>query len=151
MNIFCNYFPNKYVTINDKDLPWMAKATKDKINSKKSLFISKNYIELQKLVTEISDITSMRKEKYYDHFSMKLYNSSISSKTYWSILKSFNKDTKIPLIPPLFVNNKIVSDLTEKVNLFNVFLLPSVHPWLEVRGNFLYFEQFMTHYSLKIC
>ena len=34
-NIFSNYIPNKYIIIDDKDPPWMTKAIKDKINSKK--------------------------------------------------------------------------------------------------------------------
>ena len=37
------------------------------------------------------------------------------------ILKSFYKGNRVPLIPPLLVNNKIVSDFTEKANLFNDF------------------------------
>ena len=52
---------------------------------------------------------------------MKLSDLKASAKTYWSILKSFYNDSKIPLIPPLLVNNKFVSDFTEKSNLFNDF------------------------------
>ena len=77
-------------------------------------------MELQNLSTEISDMISIRKEEYYVHLSKKLNNPSTRSKTYWSILKSFYKANKVPLIPPLLVNNKIVSDFTEKANLFNI-------------------------------
>ena len=52
---------------------------------------------------------------------MKLNNPKTSAKIYWSVLKSFYNDSKKPLIPPLLVNNKIVSDFTEKANLFNDF------------------------------
>ena len=45
-----------------------------------------------------------------------------------SILKSFYNDSKIPLIPPLLVNNKIVSCFTEKANLFNDFLATQCTP-----------------------
>ena len=62
-----------------------------------------------------------RKEKHYHHQSLKLNNPNASAKTYWSILKSFYNDTKVPLIPPLLVNNKIASDFTKKANLFNDF------------------------------
>ena len=40
-NIFSNYIPNKYVTIDDKDSTWMAKAIKDKNDFEKYLFKSK--------------------------------------------------------------------------------------------------------------
>ena len=37
MNIFSNYIPSKYITVANKDPPWMAGAIKNKINLKKSL------------------------------------------------------------------------------------------------------------------
>ena len=123
MNIFSNYIPNKYIIIGDKDPPWMTKAIKDKINSKKSLFKSKKFIELQNLATAM-----IRKDEYYDHLSEKLNNPNTSVKTYWSILKSFYKDTKVPLIPLLLVNNKTVSDFAEKADFFNDFFASQCTP-----------------------
>ena len=37
MNIFSNYILNKYVTIDDRDPPWMTEKIKNKINLKRSL------------------------------------------------------------------------------------------------------------------
>ena len=59
---------------------------------------------------------------------MKLNDPKSSAKTYWSIIKFFYNDSKIPLIPPLLVNNKIVSDFTEKANLFNDFFATQCTP-----------------------
>ena len=59
---------------------------------------------------------------------MKLNNPKTSAKIYWSVLKSFYNDSKKPLIPPLLVNNKIVSDFTEKANLFNDFFATQCTP-----------------------
>ena len=128
MNIFTNYIPHKYVTIDDKDPPWMTEKIKNKMNLKKSLYKTKKFIELQKLSTEISNMILDRKEKYYHNLSMKLNNPQTSAKTYWSILKSFYNDSKIPVIPPLKVNNKTVSDFTEKANLFNDFFATQCTP-----------------------
>ena len=121
MNIFSNYIPNKYVTIDNRDPPWMTEKIKNKINLKRSLSKSNKFIEIQMLSTEISTLILERKKKYYHDLSLKLNDPKTSAKTYWSILKSFYNDSKIPLIPPLFVNNKIESDFTEKANLFNDF------------------------------
>ena len=102
-------------------------AIKNKINLKKSLSRSKNFIGLQNLAIEILELISIRKEEYYNNLSKKLNDPNTSAKTYWSILKSYYKGNRVPLIPPLLVNNKIVSDFTEKANLSNDFLPLSVH------------------------
>ena len=86
MNIFSNYIPNKYIIIDDKDPLWMTKAIKDKINSKKPLCKSKQFIELQNLAIDISEMISIRKEEYYNHLPKKLNNPNTNAKTYWSIL-----------------------------------------------------------------
>ena len=80
------------------------------------------------LSTEISTLMLERKEKYFHDLPMKLNDPKASARTYWSILKSFYNDSKIPLIPPLFVNNKIVSYFTEKANLFNDFFATQCTP-----------------------
>ena len=53
--------------------------------------------------------------------SQKLSNKATSSKAYWSILKTFLNDKKIPCIPPVFRNNKFVIDFKEKAELFNIY------------------------------
>ena len=55
-NILSNYIPHKYITIDDRDPPWMTKRIKDKINLESTLCKSKKFIELQNPSTEISDM-----------------------------------------------------------------------------------------------
>ena len=57
----------------------------------------------------------------------KLANPSTSSKTYWPILKTFVNGKKIPIISPLLVNDKFVTNL-EKTNLFNEFFSKKCQP-----------------------
>ena len=44
-----------------------------------------------------------------------------SLKTYWSLLKTFLNNKKIPCIPPLLQDNKYVTDFKKKAELFNLF------------------------------
>ena len=43
-----------------------------------------------------------------------------SPKTYWSLLKLFLNNRKLPIIPTLFQEKKFVTDFKEKAELFNV-------------------------------
>ena len=60
-----------------------------------------------------------RKESYSYGLSVKLNNPQTSPKTYCSVIKSCYDGRKIPIIPPLSVNGKIITDFNEKANLFN--------------------------------
>ena len=62
-----------------------------------------------------------RKYEYYYRLRKRLNNSNTSAKSYWTFLKTFYNKRKIPLIPPLLVNNSFVTDFKEKANLFNEF------------------------------
>ena len=64
---------------------------------------------------------SKRKKEYYDQLSKKLNDPLTSSKTYWSILKTFYSGTKIPLIPPIIIDNKVITNFRENANVFNNF------------------------------
>ena len=105
----------------------MMEAIKNKINLKKSLSRSKNFIGLQNLAVEISELISIRKEEY-NNLPKKLNDPNTNAKTYWLILKSFYKGNRVPLIPPPLVNNEIVSDFTGKANLFNNFFASQCTP-----------------------
>ena len=51
----------------------------------------------------------------------KLQDSNTAPKAYWSILNRLLYNKKIPAIPPLFVDNKFISDFRKKANIFNNF------------------------------
>ena len=59
------------------------------------------------------------KNKYYTKISEKLSSISASSKCYWSLLKTMLNQKKIPVIPPLFHNNRFITDFNEKSEIFN--------------------------------
>ena len=46
---------------------------------------------------------------------------STSRKTYWSVLKFFQNNKKIPCIPPIFHENRFVTDFKGKAELFYSF------------------------------
>ena len=88
-----------------------------KRNGKKTEY----YDLLTKAVSEVSQLIEKSMDEYYYRLGKRLYNPSTSAKSYWNILKTFYNKRKIPLIPPLLVNNNFITDFKEKANLFNEF------------------------------
>ena len=136
MNIFSNFTPNKLVTFDDRDPPWMNDFVKSKIKWKNQLYkiYTKNgykyndYLKLKEATVLVSQVIAKRKEDYHNFLASKLNNPKTSAKAYWSILKSFYNGKKIPVIPPLLINNEIISDFKMKANHFNSFFASHCTP-----------------------
>ena len=117
-------------------IPWMNEYIQSKIHWKKCIYkqyvnSSRNHEDydfLQQIVSEVSELVDGAKSNYYDMLANKLSNSSTSSKTYWFILKTFCNNKKTPLIPPIFIGNKIESDFKLKVNHFNKYFASKCTP-----------------------
>ena len=83
---------------------------------------------LESLTTELNELISSIKTLYYENLAKKLNNPLLQAKTYCSILKTFYNDKKIPLIPPLLIEDKFVSDIQTKANIFNKFFYGAMYP-----------------------
>ena len=57
-----------------------------------------------------------RKDDYHCQLSDKLNDPKTSAKACWSILKTLYNEKKISLMPPILVNNKLISNFKEKAN-----------------------------------
>ena len=105
LNVFRNYVPNKYITIDDKDPVWMNETIKSKIKAKNALYkkniqngrFERDFVLLQNLIIELKELISSTKFLYYENLAKKLNNPLLQAKTYWSILKTFHNDKKNPL------------------------------------------------------
>ena len=74
------------------------------------------------LLHQVSECTKLiveAKDKHLAKLSLMLDNPDAAPKTYWSIINSFLNNKKIPIIPPLFFEGKLISDFEEKAELFN--------------------------------
>ena len=109
--------------------PWINKDIKQLILHKNHAY--KSYIcndkslqffnQFQFLQTKLSSLIEESKNQYYTRLSHKLLDPKTSQKSYWSILKTFLNNKKIPCIPPLLHQDKFVTDFKEKANIFNNF------------------------------
>ena len=121
--------PNKYITIDDKDPAWMNESIKLKIKAKDNMCkkyiqnarLESDFVLLETLIAELNELVSTTKALYCENIGKKLNNPLLQAKTYWSVLKRFYNVKKIPLIPPLLEDDKFVTDVKTKANIFNKF------------------------------
>ena len=86
--------------------------------------IKKIYIKCDKISEKSAECTAEireSKKNYILNMTSKLVDSHTAPKTYWTLLNRFLYNKKIPSIPLLLVDGKIVSDFYEKSNIFNIF------------------------------
>ena len=69
------------------------------------------------------------KKNYILKMTKKLADSNTSSKSYWTILNRLLYNKKLPTIPPLLVDGKMVSDFCKKANIFNNFFCLYTHTY----------------------
>ena len=66
-----------------------------------------DFVCLENLIVKLDELISSTKALFYENVAKILNNQRLQRKACWSILKTFHNDKKkIPLIPPLFVDNK---------------------------------------------
>ena len=82
----------------------------------------------ESLIAELTDLISYTKDLYYENLAKKLNNPLLQAEAYWSILKSFYNDKKVPLIPPLLIEDKFATDIQTKTNIFNKFFADQCQP-----------------------
>ena len=89
-----------------------------------------DFLLLEILLTElkINKLINTTKALYYENLSKKLNAALLKAKTYWSIMKTFYNEKKIPLIPPLLIDDRFVTDIKMKVCIFNKFFAEQCTP-----------------------
>ena len=71
-------------------------------------------------VSECTKLIAEAKDKHLaEPLSLKLEDPDTAPKTYWSIKKKFLNNKKVPIIPPVFFEGKLIPDFEKKAELFN--------------------------------
>ena len=82
LNVFRNYVPNKYITIDDKDPVWMNETVRLKIKTKNNMYnkyiqngrFQSDFLLLEILITELNELMNTTKALYYQNLSKRLNN-----------------------------------------------------------------------------
>ena len=122
LNIIHNFMPHERIVCDDQDPPWINKEIKILINEKNSAYKSyyrfnRNVLLFEKfkvLQSQLNVSIENSKQRYYSKLSSNLATPAASSKTFWSILKTFLNNKKISCIP-------LLTNFKENAKPFNTF------------------------------
>ena len=126
-NILSDFIPHQTITIDDKDPPWFNTKIKSLLQEKNKIYKifrkDRNNTQLLRKLGHLQNCLNnsidSSKHNYFLRMANKLNSIQNSSKAYWSLLKSFLNNKKIPIIPPILHNNALVTDFKKKAELFN--------------------------------
>ena len=125
-NIMANFIPHDTITCDDRDPPWINNRIKKLIYEQNSLDKdyrknndTKIFEKLTLLQKKLHLATEESKDTYYSNLSTKLAKQKSNPKTYWSVLKRFLNNKNMLCIPSLFHENKLVTHVREKAEIFN--------------------------------
>ena len=103
LDIFHNFILNKNIICNDKEPPWFNNQIKTLIEKKNDLFksymangrLAVDRVRLQKAGAELINTIKSSKENVCNNLVKKLNDPNSSSKTYWSITRTFVNGKKL--------------------------------------------------------
>ena len=120
--------PNRNITIHPSDPPWITSELKRYIRKRKRSYHrakrtgnETDWSKFKKLRNQTVKMTRKCKQFYNDKIADKLRSESLSSKDWWSTLKQIIAPNSRISVPPLEVNNNIITDEHDKANVLNNF------------------------------
>ncbi|MCG7879453.1 MAG: reverse transcriptase domain-containing protein [Candidatus Thiodiazotropha taylori] len=118
--------PNKNIRIKPQEPPWITSQIKTNIRKRKRLFKKAkrtnacvDWTRFKTLRNKTTQMIRDSKQALYDRITAKLTSPTISSKDWWSTLKSFIMPNRKSTLPPIEHNNKLYTDDHDKANILN--------------------------------
>ena len=85
-------------------------------------------MNLKNSIAELNELVSTTNTSYYENLGKKLNDLTMQTKSSWTFLKPFHNNKKIPLIPPLLIGDKFVTDIKTQANIYNKFFAEQCTP-----------------------
>ena len=155
LGIMSDNIPNKIITVNDKDAPWVTPEVKCAIKRNHRVFNrwkSRGRPEggrdlVQQTQLETNSVIDQAKKTYIEDLSEKLCNPKSNNNIFWSAYKKLLNNKKQSNIPPILENNIFVTNFLEKATIFNNYFADICRPI--DNGSFLPVPSHHTIHSLS--
>ena len=136
LSIMSDNIPNKIITVNDKDAPWVTPEVKGAIKRNRRVFDrwkgrgrpEGGRALVQEVQIETNSVIDAAKESYIKDLSDKLCNPRSSNNIFWSAFKRLLNNKKHTNIPPLLDNNIFTTSFIDKANIFNTYFASICRP-----------------------
>lgn len=124
--ILHEHIRNKTVVIRPGDKPWMSNEVRRAFRNRDREF--KRYKRVQSDTNKFRfqlarrDANRLKREaiqRYEQNIVDKLSNPNLDPKKFWSLSKSVLGSKSLHTIPPLVCDGRIISDITQKAEVFN--------------------------------
>ena len=126
MNIVKNLIPQNTKRFDCKYLKWInsfiISSLKKRTKYTKRLYKNPTDYNKDLLINQANQCTMLTiqaKEKHIAKMSAKLDNPNTAPKSYWSIISRFLNRRKMPAIPAVLADGKLLFDFKIKTELFN--------------------------------
>ena len=136
LTIMSFFIPNKVVTIDDRDAPWVTPEVKKMLCKNKKAFstwIKKGRnpttrYNIKQIQLDTNRMINNAKTKYIKDLSNKICDPTTGSKAFHTAFKRLSNKKKITSIPPLLENGHFISNFTSKADIFNTYFAAQCRP-----------------------
>ena len=130
------HVPNKIIKVDDSDAPFATPTLKNLI--RKSHKFYRDWVRRGKdpstrnrtlnMQSKTKEAIEQAKSRYIDNLSKKMCDPSSGRKAFWTAYKCLSNKKKITDIPPLFENDKYISNFKDKTIIFNNYFAAQCQP-----------------------
>ena len=136
MSIIESNIPNKTITVDDRDSPWITPQLKNLIKKQENIFrVEKRWEKATdwKRVKDHQQRTqeaiSEAKSTYLENLGKKLCDPTSGQKTFWTAYRRLANKKKNTNIPPILEDGKYITNFKDKADLFNSYFADQCKPF----------------------
>ena len=129
LEIVRKHIPNKVVTCDERDAPWITPEAKAAIRRNNRVYKKwaqrgrnpNDFAKVKEVRNVINRLIRKTKQSYYTKLGEKLSNPALGQKHFWTAFKKLANKKCVTNIPPIIVNDCYISNCKQKADIFNDF------------------------------
>ena len=129
LNIMAAFIPNETKRIKPRDPSWISSELKTLLKKKNRLYASfkrngyreNDRVNLEAFRFECKEAVDLAKKNHISNLGNKLNDPTTPSKSYWKIIHKVMNRARLPVIPPILVDNILVINCIDKCKQFASF------------------------------